>query len=274
MLRKLFYLITLFLSLNITAQIDSVFTQQFTYTLSFQPDSTNIESKRTEKMLLLRNKTGSVFLSKNEFLSDSIFWDVHIRGKEIDLKKMPYTRFNFKILKDFTKDTITVYDKIFVNTYKYKEAMHGMKWKLEEGVAKVNGFQCQKATTIFGGRKYIAWFTNQIPIADGPYKFNGLPGLIVRIYDIKKHYDFQLLTSETVKKVYPYMKPRFKLYRTDKLTFFEKHREFYKNIVKNIAGAGFTLDAKNRSKIDVRYKKRNNPIEIFHKKSKTKLFFR
>ena len=274
MLRKLFYLITLFLSLNITAQIDSIFTQQFIYQLTFQPDSTNAESKRTEKMLLLRNKTGSIFLSKNNFLSDSIHWDLHITDKEMDLKKMPKTRFNFKILKNFKTDTITVYDEIFISNYRYKEAINSIKWKLENTSATIDGFQCQKATTTLGGRKYIAWFTSQIPITDGPYKFSGLPGFIVRIYDTKKHYDFQLLVSETIKKAYPYMKPRFRLYSTDKLTFFEKHREFYKNIIKNIAGAGFALDAKNRGKIDVRYKKRNNPIEIFHKKSKTKLFFR
>lgn len=33
----------------------------------------------------------------------------------------------------------------------------------------------QKATCDFAGRKWIAWFTTEIPIQDGPYKFYGLP---------------------------------------------------------------------------------------------------
>jgi GLPGLI family protein len=48
----------------------------------------------------------------------------------------------------------------------------------------------KKATTEFAGRTYVAWYTTEISIADGPYKFHGLPGLILSIYDTNKHYQF------------------------------------------------------------------------------------
>ncbi|MGY0407967.1 MAG: GLPGLI family protein, partial [Polaribacter sp.] len=58
---------------------------------------------------------------------------------------------------------------------------------------------CKLATSICKGRFYEAWFTEDVPIVDGPYKFTGLPGLIVNIYDTKKEYNF-LLTGLIAKK--------------------------------------------------------------------------
>lgn len=50
----------------------------------------------------------------------------------------------------------------------------------------------QKATCNFAGRTWTAWFTTEIPIQDGPYKFHGLPGLIVKIEDQTKSHSYEL----------------------------------------------------------------------------------
>jgi GLPGLI family protein len=79
-----------------------------------------------------------------------------------------------------------------------------MKWKMEADKDTVlSGFHCQKASTRFAGRTYIAWYTSQIPIDEGPYKFNGLPGLILKIYDIKKQHDFEIKSITRVKYIHP-----------------------------------------------------------------------
>lgn len=44
-------------------------------------------------------------------------------------------------------------------------------------------YKCIKATTRFRGRDYTAWVTKELPINDGPWKFYGLPGLILQIED-------------------------------------------------------------------------------------------
>ena len=64
-----------------------------------------------------------------------------------------------------------------------KEDSIQWKWKLHQEIKKIGGFICQKATIKFRGRNYIAWFTNEIPVPFGPWKFKGLPGLILEVYD-------------------------------------------------------------------------------------------
>ena len=54
------------------------------------------------------------------------------------------------------------------------------------------------AVSDFRGRTWIAWFASEIPISDGPWKFNGLPGLIMEVYDAKKHFHFSLVGIEQV----------------------------------------------------------------------------
>lgn len=59
-------------------------------------------------------------------------------------------------------------------------------WKLHEETKKIGNFTCQKATTNFRGRNYTAWFTNEIPVFFGPWKFNELSGLILEVYDVDR----------------------------------------------------------------------------------------
>lgn len=52
--------------------------------------------------------------------------------------------------------------------------------------------------TKMGGRDWVAWFTNDIPIQDGPYKFCGLPGLIIKIEDDTKTHKFILVANKNL----------------------------------------------------------------------------
>ena len=65
-------------------------------------------------------------------------------------------------------------------------------WKILADKQKLGEFETQKAETEMYGRKWTAWFTTEIPIQDGPYKFHGLPGLIVKIEDEGKFHSFEL----------------------------------------------------------------------------------
>ena len=78
----------------------------------------------------------------------------------------------------------------------YTEPVPKQQWTLAEETQTIHGYRCQKATCRWRGRDYVAWFTTEIPIQRGPWKFGGLPGLIVKISDVKQEYNFELVKLE------------------------------------------------------------------------------
>ncbi|MBJ5468805.1 GLPGLI family protein, partial [Salmonella enterica subsp. enterica serovar Derby] len=71
-------------------------------------------------------------------------------------------------------------------------------WNIQADKQKIGAYNTQKATTEFGGRKWTAWFSTDLPFQDGPYKFSGLPGLIVKIEDDAKDYSWVLQGNKKV----------------------------------------------------------------------------
>lgn len=80
----------------------------------------------------------------------------------------------------------------------YTEPYPMQQWSLADEHRTIRGYNCQKATCNWRGRDYEAWFTMDIPIQHGPWKFGGLPGLIVKISDAKKEYNFELVKLEQI----------------------------------------------------------------------------
>ena len=81
------------------------------------------------------------------------------------------------------KDTLLNIDYINNEKVLCYENFPNMKWEIQNDTKTISNYICAKAETTFRGRKYIAWFTTEIPIRFGPWKFNDLPGLIL----MKKH---------------------------------------------------------------------------------------
>ena len=85
-------------------------------------------------------------------------------------------------------------DRISRNLFSYDDEPK-LQWSILPDKEKVGAYNAQKATTEFGGRKWTAWFTTDLPYQDGPYKFGGLPGLIVKVEDDKGDYSFDLMKN-------------------------------------------------------------------------------
>lgn len=82
----------------------------------------------------------------------------------------------------------------------YTEAYPLQQWTLKEEQQTVCGYRCQKATCHWRGRDYEAWFTTEIPIRRGPWKFGGLPGLIMKVCDSKGEYTFECVQVDSRKR--------------------------------------------------------------------------
>lgn len=79
---------------------------------------------------------------------------------------------------------------------RYEEKWNGQDWTLQGDTASFLGHQCQKAMCHWRGRDYIAWFAPDIPIRRGPWKFGGLPGLIMKVHDVDSLYAFEAVAIE------------------------------------------------------------------------------
>jgi GLPGLI family protein len=160
----------------------------FIYELNYKPVSDSIKAEKIVFYLDVRNKE-SLFRSDAFRLSDSLRakrgfgngYDMEYNNKQLYIYKNPDKK---EILK-------YVFVPLIFTTYAIpiQEQLH---WTISDEKKKIGNYNCQKAETQYGGRKWTAWFTDEIAIQEGPYVFHGLPGLIIKIHDEKSDYDFEL----------------------------------------------------------------------------------
>jgi GLPGLI family protein len=160
-------------------------------------------SKNSEKTAkayfnLVGNGSVSVFENQTNYKRDSILATI-TKLTMADRERVPISQFKFSTIKK--GDSIIHQEDILINSYRYKELIE-FNWQIKKGsYRKIKNFDCQLATLSYGGREWNAWFTLEIPISDGPFKFSGLPGLIVKIYDDTKHYDFEVYNYKLKSKL-------------------------------------------------------------------------
>lgn len=91
-------------------------------------------------------------------------------------------KFSNSFYKSSLKDQVIYYrEKRGLERPQIIKDNYKIDWKLLDEYQSVLGFNCQKATCEFRGRSYEAFFTSEIPYNDGPYKFDGLPGLVLKV---------------------------------------------------------------------------------------------
>ncbi|MFE7085518.1 GLPGLI family protein [Sphingobacterium spiritivorum] len=70
------------------------------------------------------------------------------------------------------------------NLFRVQANKKTIDWDIKDEEKEIGGYQCIKAIGTFGGRTYEAWYTPELPYAYGPWKLDGLPGLILEARDL------------------------------------------------------------------------------------------
>lgn len=156
--------------------------------------------------LLQANSSSSLFspivsdpinLYKRDVNDIKVIWEKK-NLKQVDLGS-GVTDFSF--LDIYFSDLEAVYyNAILVNKLAYiKEENLRFEWEIVENETKqILGHDCKKAVTQFRGRLYEAYFAPSINITSGPWKFRGLPGLIL---SIKSTDNYFVINATSISKV-------------------------------------------------------------------------
>jgi len=183
-MKKSYFILLALLSVFVNAQVN-----RFFYDYKYVSDSTNKADVKSDVMLLDIDKNGSKYYSRDKFVADSTMKaDIAKQmkggfGGSINIKRniKPGT-INTTVTKKYPDYSVSFSENIGNTTYKMPEDQKP-EWKILPEKQKIGEYNTQKATTNFGSRSWTAWFSTDIPFQDGPYKFYGLPGLIIKIED-------------------------------------------------------------------------------------------
>lgn len=105
-------------------------------------------------------------------------------------KGMPYAKTHcFNIFKNRLNSNLNLRHWGSPN-YQYSENNIDFQWEIKQETKEILDYSCVKAEGRYMGRDYVAWFAPDVPISDGPYKFHGLPGLILAIEDTQQDHVF------------------------------------------------------------------------------------
>lgn len=274
MYSKIFTSIFLLLVIYLNAQsgnTETIPAKNFYYSLNYRIDSTDILSKRKDYFVLSVKENKSFFTSIQNLRHDSVATILkreYLKGNKsfVSFKGVPISKFTFYIEKNLGGNfQVKTYDTVGKYNFSYVEP-DKLRWLLENDIKLIEGFECQKATITVFGRKFIAWFSKEIPINDGPFKFHGLPGLILELYDTKMHYHFQMIKHTPQERVSLLEIPELKLSKIrdiDKQSFFKAKKEYFDNIIGRmniVAPDAFSEQQKQNAKTT--QNKKNNPIEL------------
>ncbi|MDR3340658.1 MAG: GLPGLI family protein [Candidatus Symbiothrix sp.] len=101
---------------------------------------------------------------------------------------------NNALFRNYPEGKITIIEFIMLPACIYEETLLVPNWKLLSDTATISGYFCKKAETFFRGRNYEAWYTPEIPVSAGPWKFTGLPGLIFKVEDSNHYFSFECIS--------------------------------------------------------------------------------
>jgi GLPGLI family protein len=157
------------------------------YKFSHLRDTTNRSNPFTENMVLVIGKHAGVYRSYERQLSVAqdkkqtkeafansaggpVMINRHITGTGSEYYQYPNDK------KMWRKE-------LLFGSFLVTETLPAIDWRITGDTASFGGLHCQKATAHFKGRDYTAWFCPDLPLHIGPWKLNGLPGVIVDAYD-------------------------------------------------------------------------------------------
>lgn len=149
-----------------------------TYVLEVGKKVTKFYPPRFEQSTVLKDSVLSVGMSADDLLN------ILMSRNLFDVRQSTRVIYNYPSVGKVTEVGNMGDD------YAYTENSEKQNWQIVSGDTIIAGHKCSRATTTFRGRNWTAWYAIDLPIHSGPWKLNGLPGLILYAADDKGYFVF------------------------------------------------------------------------------------
>lgn len=196
---------------------------EFMYDYRYLKDTTDVTSESTDRMILQVGYGISKFSSYRAMQIDSL-----LRVSTTEQIEANPDRYiggeTYSIYKNYPTGKFTMTDKIATDWFLVEELIPEQQWTLTDETKEILGYHCKSAKCSFRGRDYTAYYTDEIPVADGPWKFGGLPGFIMEVRDADNNYSFTCVGINS-KADRPITIPEVQYNKTSRVKFYQaKHR--------------------------------------------------
>lgn len=229
---------------------------KYTYTFVRDTIDSDQSHRAIETMILDLNTNSSIYYSEGFMKRRRALENIVNTARsskvsaEIKIENLPKYTIGYSVYRNGTQIYVT--NNLYRDFYTFESAF--LKWNVDfNEVKNILGYKCYKATTIFNKRLYTAWYTKDIPISEGPYRFKGLPGLILELRDKKGLDTFQAVEIE---KKQVEIIPLQKGIPVTREQYIQKREEF-----RNNPYPGRIMDKVKKEQLMEMNKKNNNLIE-------------
>jgi GLPGLI family protein len=163
------------------------------YLVTYDKKKFNKAPTYIEKILYLNNKVYKVCSLNDE--NNTLTLN---KKKGYNSFTTIYPKTIYKLFLDFKNRHIESHEPIIGLSknldefYVVEDTMTKINWTITNEFKVIDDYTCYLAHTKFKCREYYAWFSPELPYNMGPWKLNGLPGLIIEAYDKDKIRHYQL----------------------------------------------------------------------------------
>ena len=241
----------------------------FKYRFEIVNDTTKMNEKDIDYLILQIGEVLSRSYSVHLFQHDSLCSTWVNKGKNAVPSQPKEFSLPIDVYKNHAEQKITVLHRTpsIGPIFQYGEALPLMQWEILSDNKEVLGYSCRKATCAYKGHIWNAWFTTDIPYSEGPWKFCGLPGLILQVEDVKGWFSFTCNAIINSKEDIVMMEERYYQQSTCKETndfvklFYEDLFLFLDRVLPEVKqGAGGVVYKKDASGKLVKQKNTDNMI--------------
>lgn len=167
-----------------------------TYSAKAVTDTTRRDSAgyvySNDVMRLDIGSTVSRFYSYNTYLHDSVFAARRKSGERVYTGIPRKGNLSWELFRGLPAGKTLFIDQVGIDSYRVEEDQESPEWQIvADSTRTLLGYPCTMATTTFKGRTWTAWYTEDIPLDNGPWKLCGLPGLILSAASADRQYVFQ-----------------------------------------------------------------------------------